>query len=120
MFDRLDERVNADAVLERRSKFLDLAFGLAVGEDRRVIAVRHGRIAAPVPAGTGAPEPAFSITVDPAAWAEFCKPMPKPGHHHVMAMVENGHARVEGAMLPYFTNLYFIMGVLDHARRASA
>ena len=57
----------------------------------------------------------FTISADAAAWAEFAQPMPRPGHHDVIAMVETGHATIEGDLLPFFQNLLLVKAALAAA-----
>ena len=118
MLDSLMARANADPMLMRRARFLELEFGLDLGEGPAVIRVNKGHVSASAPdAGT---RPAFSIAGPKEAWAEFSRPLPKPGFHHLMAMNENRHTRFEGDVYPLLVNLFFVTGLLSKLRQGEA
>jgi hypothetical protein len=118
MLDGLMARANADPILMRRARFLDLVFGLDLGEGPALIKVAKGHVSATKPASGD--KPVFTISAPKEAWDEFRKPMPKPGFHHVMAMNEHRHARLEGDVYPLLVNLFFVTGLLSKLRQGEA
>jgi hypothetical protein len=54
----------------------------------------------------------FSYRASPAAWAEFWKPVPRPGWHDLLALTKNGEAILEGDLLPFMTHLQYFKDVL--------
>ena len=54
----------------------------------------------------------FSYRASPAAWAEFWKPVPRPGWHDLLALAKNGEAILEGDLLPFITHLQYFKDVL--------
>jgi hypothetical protein len=118
MLDGLMARANADPMLMRRARFLELEFALDLGDGPALVRVNRGQVSATA-AGPAA-RPAFSIIGPREAWAEFAKPLPKPGYHHLMAMNENHHTRFEGDVYPLLVNLFFITGLLSKLRQGEA
>lgn len=118
MLDDLMARANADPILMRRARFLDLDFGLDLGDGAALVRVARGKVSAvPMP---GDARPTFTISAPAAAWDEFRKPMPAPGFHHLMAMNERGNATLSGDVLPLFVNLFFVTGMLSKLRQGEA
>lgn len=113
MLDGLMARANADPILMRRARFLDIDFGLDLGEGPALIRVARGKVSTEP---MGSVRPAFRISASKEAWAEFMKPMPKPGFHHLMAMNEHRHARLEGDVYPLLVNMFFVTGLLSKLR----
>jgi len=118
MLDGLMARANADPILMRRARFLELEFGLDLGDGPAVIRVNKGHVSAS--AASPATRPAFSIVGPKNVWDEFSQPLPKPGYHHLMAMNENHHTRFEGDVYPLLVNLFFITGLLSKLRQGEA
>jgi hypothetical protein len=54
----------------------------------------------------------FSYRASPAAWAEFWKPVPRPGWHDLLALTKSGEAVLEGDLLPFMTHLQYFKDVL--------
>jgi hypothetical protein len=54
----------------------------------------------------------FSYRASRAAWAEFWKPIPRPGWHDLLALTKNGEAVLEGDLLPFMTHLQYFKDVL--------
>lgn len=55
---------------------------------------------------------AFTISAPDEAWEEFSRPLPRPGFHDLFAMIEGGHANVEGDMLPFFRHQFLVKAAL--------
>lgn len=114
-FDDLADRVNGNAQLVHRGRFLDVDFQLIDGERPYLVSVRNGRIA--VESGPALMRPwRFSIRATGAAWREFWQAVPRPGFHDIFAMCKAGHARIEGDLQPLMANLRYIKAVLAAPR----
>ena len=112
MIESLQELVNADAALVHRGRWLSADMMVEIGEDRYLVAIREGRIERVEPFGLLAMPYEFAIRADADAWAEFWKPVPKPRHHDVMALIREGKMRIEGdleKMMAHFLTLKLML-----------
>lgn len=62
----------------------------------------------------------FVIATTGAAWEEFAKIVPVPRHHDVVALIESGHAKITGDVLPFFRHLFLVKGVIAAIFRGTA
>ena len=99
-----------DPATVRRAHFLDLQFAVISSGRQRIVTVAQGVVTV---SGEGDHKTrAFTINAEESAWAEFSRQMPRPGYQDIIAMVESGHATVEGEMLLFFRNLFFVKAAL--------
>ena len=117
MFKRIKQKVNNDAALLHRGRFVNLDFLVGVGDTDYVVAVREGRIE-PIeerrlPTHTGV----FSVHATTAAWEAHWQLMPRRGRHDLFSMVADGAATFEGNLLPLMQNLQYFKDVLASPRR---
>src|ERR1700675_3674904 len=117
VFERLAELVKGDETLVRRGRFLTTTFLLEADDAAWLIRVVEGRIE------RGERGPflmrawSFAIRASRESWQRFWAPMPAPGYHDLFAMSRNGHARIEGDLLPLMTHLRYIQDVVSSPRR---
>ncbi len=118
MIENIAEKVNADAALVRRGRFVSLSFVLGIGETDYIVTVREGRISAVgerrLPTETGR----FAIRAGREVWAEFWQPIPKRDRHDLFSMVAAGLASLDGELLPLMQNLQYFKDVLAAPRSA--
>ncbi len=119
MIETLAERVNADAGLVRRGRYVNLAFLLGVGEDDYIIAVAAGRVASVERRQRAMDTGRFAIRAGRRVWEEFWKPLPKRDHHDLFSMVSAGLARIDGDLLPLMQNLQYFKDLLAAPRPAA-
>jgi len=119
MIPEMVSRANSDPVIQRQTSFVDVAFGLNAGAEQWVISIDHGAVSA-APASAGAPEPEFTLSADAASWADFCRPLPPPGTHDILALFEGGRLEITGHALPLMRNLTVIKAVLAKLRQEEA
>src|SRR5690349_613166 len=101
MLDTLAERVNADANLVRRGKFVDTTFLIAIDDKDYLVRVAQGRIAAITPGPFITPNYSFALRASRAAWDRFWSPSPQPGFTDVFALVKKRLLRIEGDLHPF-------------------
>jgi len=118
MIERLQELVNADAALMRRGRWTNADMLIEAGVRRWLVAIRAGRIEAVRPVEKAVAPFDFAIRGSEEAWAEFWKPMPKPRHHDLIALIREGKMRFEGNMDLLMANLLYLKLVLEAPRRA--
>ena len=117
MFEGLAELVNADERLVRRGRFLTTTFLLEADGESWLVRVLEGRIDR-VERGPFLMRPwSFAVRASKDTWQRFWEPVPVPGYHDLFAMTRNGHARIEGDLVPLMTHLRYIQDVLASPRR---
>jgi hypothetical protein len=73
-----------------RGRFLDCECLLGPTDHSFHASIRAGRIVELVPAPVLMRSWRFSYSAQPAAWAEYWKPMPRPGWHDLLALTKRG------------------------------
>jgi hypothetical protein len=117
-FEALPGLVAADADLVRRGRFLDVDFEIGVGALALLAEVRRGEVRS-VARGPFLLRPwVFAVRAEPAAWAAFLEPVPRPGWHDILALSKAGRLRIEGNLQPFMANLQYVKDVLAAPRRA--
>jgi hypothetical protein len=117
MIEHLQELVNSDAALVRRGRWTSADLLLEIGAQGYVIAIRQGRIDNVTPVETSVSHWEFAIRGTAEAWAEFWKPMPKPRHHDLIALIREGKMRFEGDIDLLMANLLYLKLALETPRR---
>jgi len=112
MIDRLADRVNTDAALVRRGRYLSTRFLVGVGDTDWLIAVHEGRIDGIERGPFLMREYAFSIRAASEVWQRHWEPEPAAGYHDLLAMAKCGHVRIEGDLRPLMANLRWVKDVL--------
>ena len=118
MFDELAKLVNGDEDLVRRGRFLTTTFLLEADEDSWLVRVVEGRIERVERGPFLMRAWSFAIRASKDTWQRFREPVPAPGYHDLFAMTRNGHARIEGDLVPLMTHLRYIQGVVTAPRQA--
>ena len=116
VFERLAELVNADERLVHRGRFLTTTFLLESDDDAWLIRVVEGRIERVERGPFLMRAWSFAIRAPAESWRRFWEPVPAPGYHDLFAMSRNGHARIEGDLVPLMTHLRYIQDVLSAPR----
>jgi pimeloyl-ACP methyl ester carboxylesterase len=93
----------------------DLKFAVQSGSEKQTIS-----IAASNPVEGASASPGFKLIASPESWAEFAKPVPKPGYQSLVGMQRVGHVRVEGDVLLYGRHLLFLEQLFATLRPAKS
>lgn len=117
MIEHLQRLVNEDPALIRRGRWTSADLLLEVGAQGHVLAIRQGRIEKVTPVDTNVSAWDFAIRGTAEAWAEFWKPLPKPRHHDLIALIREGKMRFEGDIDLLMANLLYLKLVLEAPRR---
>ena len=120
VFERLAELVNGDETLVRRGRFLTTTFLLEADDEAWLVGVVEGRIERVERGPFLMRAWSFAIRAPRESWRRFSEPVPAPGYHDLFAMSRNGHARIEGDLLPLMTHLRYIQDVLSCLRPSPA
>ena len=112
VLDKLADRVNADAGLVRRGRYLSARFLVGVGDTEWLVAVHEGRIERVERGPFLMRDYAFSIRASVEAWTRHWQPEPAAGYHDLLAMARHGHVKIEGDLRPLMANLRWVKDVL--------
>ncbi|MEM9028465.1 MAG: hypothetical protein AAGC70_08860 [Pseudomonadota bacterium] len=118
MIENLQRLVNADAALVRRGRWMTADVLLGIGDDAYLVVIREGRIETVATANAFVRSYDFAIYGTADAWAEFWKPVPKPRHHDIIALVREGKMHMEGNIelaMAHFLTLKLMLEKPRHA-----
>ena len=119
MIEELQRLVNADPALVRRGRWTDADMLLEIGQKGYVLQIRQGRIDKIAAVDGNVSVWDFAIRGTEEAWAEFWKPLPKPRHHDLIALIREGKMRFEGDIDLLMANLLYLKLVLETPRGVS-
>lgn len=114
--EQLPERVNADAPLVRRGRFLATRFLLEVGDTQWLISVQDGRIVSVERGPFVMPSWSFALRASEAEWLTFWSVNPPPGHHDLMALIKRRALKAEGDLKIFMAYLRYFKDVLGKLR----
>lgn len=116
MIEALEARVNGDAALVRRGRYLTTTFLLEVGPTAWLIAIFEGRIMSVTPGPFVMPSSAFALRASEAEWQKFWLSRPPPGSNDLMALIKRRVLRAEGDLQVFMANLRYFKEVLAKLR----
>ena len=108
----LPERVDGDAVLLRRGRYLTTMCQLDFGGDSVLLRIVDGRVAEMRRNPSVMPSADFAIIGEPAIWRRFLAADPPPGDHDLFAFLKRRELRVVGDLHPLMSHLLYWKGVL--------
>jgi hypothetical protein len=117
MIKHLQDLVNSNPALVRRGRWTTANMLLEIGERGYVVEIRAGRIEAIRLVEIPTSNWDFAIRGTADAWAEFWKPVPKPRHHDLIALIREGKMRFEGNLDLLMANLLYLKLMLETPRR---
>ena len=118
MIEKLQERVNADAALVRRARWMSADMLLQIGDKAHIVEIREGRIAAISDANIYVTPYDFAIRGTAEAWHEFWQPLPRPRHHDIIALIREGKMQIEGNVEMAMANFLCLKLMLEKPRGA--
>lgn len=120
MFERLQDRVNADARLVRRGRLVDAVVLVGAGEERFRLTFRAGRIEAVEKGPFVMPGCTFALHAEAEDWDRFAEARPAPGYHDLFALLKRRKLRIEGNLHPFMANLFYFKAVFAALRPEGA
>ncbi len=117
MIEMLSERVNGNADLVRRGRYVSLTFLWGLGDDDYLVDIRDGRVEGVAKRTLAMETGHFTVRATADVWEEFWQPMPKRDHHDFFSMLSAGIAQVDGDLLPLMQNLRYFKDVLASLRK---
>jgi hypothetical protein len=120
MIETLRERVNGDAGLVRRGRYLTTTFLLEVGETPWLIAIFEGRIVSVTQGPFVMPSSCFALRASEPEWQKFWSERPPPGSNDLMALIKRRVLKAEGNLQPLMSHLRYFKEALAKLRPAGA
>jgi hypothetical protein len=120
MIEALQERVNADAALVRRGRYLTTTFLLQVGEACWLISIFEGRIMSMTSGPLVMSSSSFALRAPAEEWAKFWLSRPPPGSNDVMALIRRRVLKAEGNLQIFMANLRYFKEALAKLRPEGA
>ena len=116
MIETLGQRVNGDAALVRRGRFLTTTFLLQVGESAWLISIFEGKVMSVVSGPFVMPSSSFALRAPEAEWRKFWSKRPPPGSNDLMALIKRRVLKAEGDLQIFMANLRYFKEVLAKLR----
>jgi len=120
MIETLKDKVNGDAGLVRRGRYLTTNFLLEVGPTAWLIQIFEGRIVAVTKGPFVMPSSAFALRAPSEEWEKFWSRRPPPGSNDLMALVKRRVLKAEGDLQIFMANLRYFKEALAKLRAAGA
>ena len=120
MIETLAARVNGDAALVRRGRFLTTTFLLEVGPTAWLIQIFEGRVMSVVRGPFVMPSSSFALRAPEEEWRKFWSVRPPPGSNDLMALIKRRVLRAEGDLQVFMANLRYFKEALAKLRAEAA
>jgi len=120
MIETLQARVNGDAGLVRRGRYLTTSFLLEVGQTAFLISIYEGRIVSVTQGPFVMPSSAFALRASEEEWKKFWSHRPPPGSNDVMALIKRRALKAEGNLWIFMSHLRYFKEVLAKLRAEGA
>jgi hypothetical protein len=120
MIEQLEGRVNDDAGLVRRGRYLTTTFVLEVGSTGWLISIFEGRIVSVTKGPFVMPSSVFALRAPEEEWRKFWSPRPPPGSNDLMALIKRRVLKAEGNLQVLMANLRYFKEALAKLRGGEA
>src|SRR6201992_3175655 len=119
MLEALKERVNGDAGLVRRGRYLTTTFLLQSGETSWLVSIFEGKIVSVTRGPFVMPSSSFALRASEAEWQKFFLARPPPGSNDLMALVRRKVLKAEGDLQVFMSHLRYFKEALAKLRPAA-
>jgi hypothetical protein len=119
MLEALQERVNADAGLVRRGRYLTTTFLLQSGDISWLVSIFEGKITSVTRGPFVMPSSSFALRASEAEWQKFSLAKPPPGSNDLMALVRRKVLKAEGDLQVFMAHLRYFKEALAKLRPAA-
>jgi hypothetical protein len=120
LIEQLKEKVNADAALTRRGRFLTTTFLIEVGTAQWLVSIAEGRIASVAQGPFVMPSWTFALRAPQEEWEKFWSANPRPGSNDLMALIKRRVLKAEGNLQVFMANLRYFKESLEKLRATGA
>jgi hypothetical protein len=119
MLEALKERVNEDAGLVRRGRYLTTTFLLQSGNTSWLVAIFEGKVVSVTRGPFVMPSSSFALRASEAEWQKFFLSKPPPGSNDLMALVRRKVLKAEGDLQVFMAHLRYFKEALAKLRPAA-
>jgi hypothetical protein len=119
MLEALKERVNEDAGLVRRGRYLTTTFLLQSGDTSWLVAIFEGKVVSVTRGPFVMPSSSFALRASEAEWQKFFLSKPPPGSNDLMALVRRKVLKAEGDLQVFMAHLRYFKEALAKLRPAA-
>ena len=116
MIEALKQRVNDDAALVRRGRYLTTTFLLEVGPTAWLISIFEGRVVSVTRGPFVMPSSSFALRAPEAEWQKFWSKRPPPGSNDLMALIRRRVLEAEGDLQILMAHLRYFKEALAKLR----
>jgi hypothetical protein len=116
MLEALKERVNEDAGLVRRGRYLSTTFLLQSGDTSWLVSIFEGRVVSVTRGPFVMPSSTFALRAAEAEWTKFFLAKPPPGSNDVMALIRRKVLKAEGDLQVFMAHLRYFKEALAKLR----
>jgi len=116
MIETLQARVNGDAGLVRRGRYLTTSFLLEVGQSGFLISIHEGRIVSVTQGPFVMPSSAFALRASEDEWKKFWSHRPPPGSNDLLALIKRRALKAEGNLWVFMSHLRYFKEALAKPR----
>jgi hypothetical protein len=120
MLEQLKEKVNSDAALTRRGRFLTTTFLIEVGSAQWLVSIVEGRIFSVTQGPFVMPAWSFALRAPQEEWQKFWSADPLPGSNDLMALIKRRVLKAEGDLQVFMANLRYFKEALEKLRPSGA
>ena len=120
MIETLQQRVNEDAGLVRRGRYLTTNFLLEVVQTPWLIQIFEGRIVSVTKGPFVMPSSAFALRAPEEEWQKFWSVRPPPGSNDLLALIKRRVLRAEGDLWVFMSHLRYFKEALAKLRAEGA
>jgi len=116
MLEALKERVNQDAGLVRRGRYLTATFLLQSGDTSWLVSIFEGKVVSVTRGPFVMPSSAFALRASEAEWQKFLLAKPPSGSNDLMALVRRKALKAEGDLQVFMSHLRYFKEALAKLR----
>jgi hypothetical protein len=120
VLEQLKEKVNEDAALMRRGRFLTTTFLIEVGTVQWLVNIVEGQVTSVAQGPFVMPSWSFALKAPQEEWQKFWSADPLPGSNDLMALIKRRVLKAEGDLQVFMANLRYFKESLEKLRPAGA
>jgi len=118
LIELLKDKVNDDAALVRRGRFLTTTFLIEIGSAQWLVSIVEGQIVSVAHGPFVMPSWSFALRAPQEEWQKFWSARPQPGSNDLMALIKRRVLKVEGDLHVFMANLRYFKECLEKLRPA--
>jgi hypothetical protein len=116
LIELLKDKVNEDAALVRRGRFLTTTFLIEVGSAQWLVSIVEGQVTSVARGPFVMPSWTFALRASRDEWEKFWSANPQPGSNDLMALIRRRVLTAEGDLHVFMANLRYFKESLEKLR----